>query len=668
MKKFLKQILSFVFVVLFSITSFVACSAPGSSSAGPGISQGGGSGGGGSNPGGDIDYSDIKTQLEREDNPDNQFETLYQGVYVISEANDSTMFFDNVTNSSQTFDFLLERQYQTLAEYLVYALNVVYGEDQPSTKTLTQFPSAVVHDYEIIGSAKSKDSTCGKHLGNKINLSCSECLARIANLRKEFNTNPFNLKNAISGGYEYDSESATFTTTLNTSYGTWISGKTLNTTTIKEALAKGLATGDFSSTISYSEAKQKIDHLGFTKSVQVGDKTTISEASLIKEYILKNIIGDKLVKLDNSLKSKLGGSNATLELGDSAGVDIFAPESDKHYYKAYEDIVNLIVDKAMDLGIDGSFKNQEGDNQGLFENDTLTIFPQMPRIVVEYYPADQFSSKSIGSPYEDENMTEEEIEKAEEEWGKTALKDVMKNAKKVLSIIALPNLSDEAMADRKSFIAGKYNEQVATEWENDGMNSILLDQFALGVNGDKNSLGKYILKPKFYAKAQGNVILDSYIKNSDYSDKSDSVDPKDIYQYSEDEILVQYHERKIVYDDLFKYRAVANYNLGSAVSSYIEDKNINSVRVQKYDGVELVSKNGTYNQKFFSGKVQRVWADIFDIQGKYDSGNLSTFIPGINSVFKGGDNFLQVSFEYYSESKEVIKAVPINFFYFNSFY
>ena len=103
MKKFLKQILSFVFVVLFSITSFVACSAPGSSSAGPGISQGGGSGGGGSNPGGDIDYSDIKTQLEREDNPDNQFETLYQGVYVISEANDSTMFFDNVTNSSQTY-------------------------------------------------------------------------------------------------------------------------------------------------------------------------------------------------------------------------------------------------------------------------------------------------------------------------------------------------------------------------------------------------------------------------------------------------------------------------------------------------------------------------------------------------------------------------------------
>ena len=667
MKKIFKRVFSFIFIILFSFTSFIACSAPGASNDGPGYTVNPDKSGQGGN---NTTYDDVKSQFENEGNPDNQFETLFQGVYVICEADDSTKFYDDVTKSNKNFDFLLERQYETLAEYLVYALTVIYGDSHTKTKTLTQFSNAVVNDFEVIGIAKSRDTSCGKHTGNKINIGCSECLAKIANLRKEFKNNPFNFKNAIAGGYEYDSSSASFTSNINSNSSAWVSGTTLNVTTIKEALVRGLATGDFTSTISYDDAKLKIDHLGFTKSIQVGDKTTLSEVSLIKEYILKNIIGDTLVKTDNTIRNNLGGSTATIEVGDSAGIDIFAPETTKHYYKAYEDVVNLIVDKAMDLGIDGSFKEQDGDKQGTFENDTLTIFPQMPRIVVEYYPANKFCSKSVGTPYEDDDsMSEEELKKALEEYGNTALKDVMKNAKKVLSVIALPSLSDEAMKSRRKFISGKYNEEVAKEWESiGGMNSILLDQFALGVNGDKNTNGKYIVKPRFYAKAQGNVILDSYIKNSDYRDVSDQFEEKDIYQYSEDEILVQYHERKIIYDDLYKYSAVANYNLSSAVDKYIEEKEIESKRMLEYDGVSLVSKLGFYNKTYFNGKVQKVWADIFDIQGKYNQDNLSEFISGVNAVFKGGDNFLQVSFEYYNEAKETIKAVPINFFYFNSFY
>ena len=78
-----------------------------------------------------------------------------------------------IGREAQRFDFLLERQYETLAEYLVYALTVIYGDSHTKTKTLTQFSNAVVNDFEVIGIAKSRDTSCGKHTGNKINIGCS---------------------------------------------------------------------------------------------------------------------------------------------------------------------------------------------------------------------------------------------------------------------------------------------------------------------------------------------------------------------------------------------------------------------------------------------------------------------------------------------------------------
>lgn len=659
----IRKICCFLFIILFSFSCFFACSPPGVNSAG-GVSGGGtSSGGGGTSSGGDSTGGGsgdgtgggtggetvgglTPAQIAKIENPRLDFISLYSGVYLLIDAEPSTKFYDDVTKSNKTFKEVLDRQFEAIAEQIVYALNIIYGTNAETSHMLSSFPVSI-QDFKVLGSAETATEKCGVHTGNNLGLGCADCLAKVAGLRGAFENNPFNFDNTIAGGYEYDEETVAFTQTLRTS-SRWVSGTTLSTTSIKEAIARVFADGSFNSNLSYDNALEQIDHLGITKSIQIEDKFTKSEEQMIIDYVLNYVIGTKNVQDDNAIKN-LFGANASIQIADK-GVEAFTGNIKKHHYKAYEDVVRFVVQKALSIGLDGTYLNDEG----VFESGTKTMFPTMPRITIKYFPISYFRENCEGKSYYDtsdmENWDEEDWAEYEENTSKDVVfYNIMKNNQKIIGMIMLPGMDDESLKEHTENLKKKYGEEFVNNW--DELGYVYADYICFGFNGVKG-MENFLLTPEFHIKAQGETIFDGYIKNDYYKESSG-------FHKSETECQVFYKDF-YVFDECGGL--VTSYNLKGA-----QEENGVRKRMAPYDGVKLVNLLGQYHEDYFVSGKQKVWSNLFDVQPRYNEKDLDTFIPGINAEFKGGNNFVQINFEYYNEAGNNIDAPDMNFFYFNGY-
>ena len=663
-KSIFHKICCFLFILVFSFSCFWACSAPGvttgggTSAGGPttggGGSTGGGTQGGGTTGGGSTgDGSSGESvggvpasTIVKIDNDWSDFSSNYSGVYLLIDADENTKFYDDVTKSNKTFKDLLDRQFKVIADQVVYALSVVYGTNSETSHILDGY-SVTIQDFQVLGTVDNREQACKTHTGNNLGLNCADCLAKIAGLRGTFLNNPFNFDNVMAGGYEYDEELKAFTQTLRTT-SKWVSGTNISIDTVKEAIAKVFASGSLDSALTYDDALKQIDHLGITKSVLVGDKTTKSEEQLIVDYILNYIIGASNVQADNNIKNSFGDLNS-IQLGDS-GVELFSGNIDKHYYKAYEEVVKFIVQKALSIGLDGSYLNENGE----FATDTKIMYPTLPRVTMKYYSMDYFKENSIGKSYYEGSETDQleegdGVDYEQNQNQNTVYYNIMKNNAKINSMILLPKMDEEDLETRKKLLKAKYGQDFVDNWTE--ISYVYANEICFGFNGIKGGENFY-LTPHFFVKAQGETIVDSYVSNSYFNSS------KGFHKSAT--------ECEVFYQDYYIYNQsnglITNYNLKT-----IQEQNGTRKRMAEYDGMKLTNLLGQYNEDYFVSGKQKVRSDLFDIQPRYDSKDLDKFVPGINATFKGGNNFVQINFEYYNDAGQTIDTPEMNFFYFNGY-
>jgi len=211
-------------------------------------------------------------------------------------------------------------------------------------------------------------------------------------------------------------------------------------------------------------------------------------------------------------------------------------------------------------------------------------------------------------------------------------------------------MDDASLEEHKKNLINKYGEEFVESW--DELGYVYADYVCMGFNGVKGK-DNFLITPQFHIKAQGEVIFDGYIDNDNYKSSSG-------YHKSKTQAEAFYKDY-YVFDECSGL--VTSYDLKSA-----QKENGTRKRMEPYNGTPLVSEDGkTYNKEYFSSNKQKVWANLFDVQPRYNVKNLDTFVPGVNATFKGGNDFIQINFEYYDLSGKAIDIPEMNFFYFNGF-
>lgn len=300
---------------------------------------------------------------------------------------------DNVTKS---FDEVLDRQLDVLAQDVLYRLTYVYGYNETSHNRTENAKNtllngvnafsyngnnAVVNSNKLLSSAQTVTELTNVNIGEINDFQKSMQLFDVE-VNYLLNDNTLNISGAIEGRYTSIVKSGRFCV-LNQennnekSWNWYTNGVSTysafatkaNINKMKMAIAQVLTNttvdGNYTAT-AYNNTLAKIDALGFSN---------FDSTKLVK-FIKSSVIGDTLVNTDdnyaNELKSTYNNliNNNTLDLMDSSTTFTSNVATDSpRLYKGYSMVVPAIVKQAL---------------SNTFEGTTQTIYPTMSRYATDY--------------------------------------------------------------------------------------------------------------------------------------------------------------------------------------------------------------------------------------------------------------------------------------------
>ena len=286
--------------------------------------------------------------------------------------------FTNESNYVMSFNDMLNRQIDLLAEDLIYRLNYVYGNDRGlygnsadnydllfnGNNYVYNGNKAIVNKEKLLtNQSYTYDSTTAVKSPNIDDiLQCQIALMPISTANDDnyyYGDNFFKLHNAINGGNM--SMKKTFGVLIlsgaETEY-TWLN-KDLNKDFIKLSIAQILSD---STETNYDNLLNKINYLGFSE----------QHTTKITNFVFNSLIGTELVEKDNGFYNELKQRSVN---GIIAPQVILGCRKDESYsyttnpliYKAYKVIIPALVSQAVN---------------NTFENSTTKLYPELSRYAV----------------------------------------------------------------------------------------------------------------------------------------------------------------------------------------------------------------------------------------------------------------------------------------------
>ncbi len=373
--------------------------------AGCGCSNGNGGGSGGevtppgpTNPGGNGGT----TENPNPEQPSNPVLQSINNSFNKARANYSTNEILNENGTKKTFSELLDRQFDVLAEDILYRLYVTYGENTYGAES--DFGDLMLNNgsYSLNGNnakviKNNLLTNSTEHTSNHLNnIDCSFCYQSLINnnTNSMLNHNNFlKITEAINGEYYYyDSNLGLITSETEFLYDSNGDGVVDNYTTydptpykwqfsdyskwnteyreqFKLALAK-IVYGNEQTTLGYSELLNKINHLGFTA----------NDGEKIVNYINNSVIGTNLIEENLRIYNMFSESDKS-NLKNWSNPD----EIDKHYYKGYNIVVPAIVNQALNNTFDGTvglYPTVDKNVSSVLELDNLKTEKDYKQIVL----------------------------------------------------------------------------------------------------------------------------------------------------------------------------------------------------------------------------------------------------------------------------------------------
>ena len=336
----------------------------------------GGSGDGGSSgmeigPDGSMTSPDGEEEIKVAD-----FSDYFKGYTVLTNG-DGTDYMVNTGSGEISFNTLLDRQFDVLADDLIFRLNYVYGDvrsginDAGYATIGTHFHSLQYdgEDYKdadgnlagvMINSLLTTDFTAASTL-TSVNID------DIADYQKSMMIKHDNTDNVLSSMVALNFYGAIEGVNMKLSGG-FISNSSSNLgvawsvdpTTAKDAIKLKLAQIVSGSILTnYNDIIKSMNDLGLLE----------KHKEKIVDYILKNLIGETLVNNDNAYyeyyKQHHSGVINTTSIADARADISFNETYSPLLYKAYSVVIPAIVDQAFD---------------NAFINTTVSIYPYFKRV------------------------------------------------------------------------------------------------------------------------------------------------------------------------------------------------------------------------------------------------------------------------------------------------
>jgi len=354
--------IAIILVMVICCSFCVGCMSLGGGSGGAGGGANGGVGDGGGNGGAGNGGSED----DKEDGPKNpyagaannsisNYNDVFMGAIAVYDVDNTTeVFHDNYKNTKVNFDFLINRQFETLSTIIVNSLLYVYG---PSSGTNI---SISINNY---GSTKTLPSNS---------------LVSSSIIYNNYDPAGLYYKDTISGGYDlkwndqyqeiaWDEETGEcIEWEERAEYdGTMKSFPWAMQITSATSISDGLKE-KYSEISSNKDDKGKINIIGLTEEYK----------AKVKEYIENTIIGASLVSASTAARSGVLNGNR-VNVVTKSNYNLFDT------YKGYEEVIPQILDNAFKLIINGSSIRVGTPTDSDFWEKTL--FPTLARYEFVYY-------------------------------------------------------------------------------------------------------------------------------------------------------------------------------------------------------------------------------------------------------------------------------------------
>ncbi len=569
-----------------------------------------------------LDFSDGLTQPSSDDLDD-----YYSSVLILSDPGHEGEYYDNATGEVMDFYSLLDRQLSTLSQQLIYALNFVYGDHTQRVSILDVGNSvdgwSDSVDISIVGNALLTDNAFGAV--SQILFSDASHQSAVAGFNGvEINNNPFNYSNAIKGGYVYQREednSGAFTSTLRPEDRWKYDGQLEDNAKIKNDLAQLIVDGSTENIdkvgVSYESALQRIDHLGFEG----------SETDLIASYVKSFVIGESQVNLDNQRRSIFVDNRVVVN------PTTYSFNADGHYFKNYDFVVDMIVQRATLLASGGSYISAGSE----VDDGSFVIYPKMARIAIDVFKPSEISAKL------NEGL-EEEMDYSNIEVNENPIFD---EPRKILSFIFLPKVSQDLQDRFKAELDDDDSVNSNDEIYNQ-LDMFSIGSFSIGVKSSVeseyvNDFVDFIVRYSFLINVDGEELFSGYIDNDGYLDPEENTI---IPGVNDDLNSADYFPNKndvVVYGNKYSSAdAIADYDMKKTIST---DDEI--VKISEYEGVAILDENGNLSAEIFHESdglaYLKVWNNVFDITEKVEG-------VGVNAAFMGEKNFFQVFINFFEKN------------------
>ena len=296
---------------------------------------------------------------------------------------------DNVTKS---FDEVLDRQLDVLAQDVLYRLTYVYGYNETShnrtenaKNTLLNGANAFSYNGNnaVVDSNKLLATTNNVTELRTVNLKdindYQKSISIISNMNVLLNINALDLSGAIEGRnlkLEEGFSALTLVSTAdenkawnwysngNSTYSDFATKANINKMkmAIAQVLTSTIVDGNYTVT-AYNNALAKIDALGFSN---------FDSTKLVK-FIKSSVIGDTLVNADdnyaNTISSKYSNTINATSIKAMNNDSSYTTTDSPRLYKGYSMVVPAIVEQALN---------------NTFEGTTQSIYPSMSRYATDY--------------------------------------------------------------------------------------------------------------------------------------------------------------------------------------------------------------------------------------------------------------------------------------------
>ena len=635
------KIIITLLIIIFSAFCLTACFGDGTSST---ASNGSSSSSSGSQE--QQNQDDGKEAISSHNEDD-----FFSGVLVAYDAGYSGKFYDVPTDSTKTFTELLDREITTFTTHLIYALNVLYGDNSNVTSESNATFNLLNANSELAGMWGSIDSldvkpstllSIDKRTDKRYLLNTSDFennkqeLARsitaVANLGEDNNKQglQFNFDRAIEGGFTYyhDAEfegynKGYFTEDINTNYR-WTMNISSNgefyNSTIRDAIANILANQSFDQGVSnksYEEALKDIEYLGFSPSDQ----------SNITQYILSSVIGSAY-NYDEAIMRRISTTYIDCSVMHD-DEDKFPTDINIHYYKAYDFTVKILVERMAQITIDGIYTlDEEYDPNS--EHGRTFFYPIMPRTSIDIMRCSEIFSKTNNINFDDDGNFD--INKFLEEYDENKDITPLLTDIKLKQIIFIPKLSksvkDEYLDNLKEKYGNNYLQYSDLRFVIESMN--------IGVNATTSAdESEFILLPVFTIVADDGE--DVYVYQGNVNNEVSGVGS------SKPDIC--YDEYALCIDNL-------EFDVNEDEASYTIKDVMGTSKFDDYEGVELFDEDDKPNQTYFHSDAEGNYL-IVDMAASYtfdDTVYKVTIDEEKNTfifTFNGKVNFLQIDFLYY---------------------